>query len=230
MRFPPIPISQIPDVLQCASPYNTPMARHAAVVVLSIYAFAGSCQAGEVSGHVIGPNSKPIKGAHVYALAVSSPAPGRFPDVLTDSKGAFFLRNVHSGENEIHAYAPEMGYADSLFAVFQTAPVPTVTLKDGETVQGITVQLGPKPGTLSGSVIDAKNRNPLPLSSLTIRWADRPEYSVQSSINQDGTFTFKVPSHPLAITVSCEGYRPWTSNQITISSGEIYTLAVAMRQ
>jgi hypothetical protein len=199
-------------------------------VALSMHAIAyrSSAQTSEVGGRVIGPSGDPIREARVYALSTESPSPGRHVEVLTDPDGEFLLSNVRAGQHEIHAYAPEIGYPDNLFAVFQTAPVPSIKLKNGEAIHGIEIQLGPKPGTLTGEVVDEHSHKPLPAASVILRWVERPEYYIESSVDQNGRFTFSVPLHALLITVSCSGYRTWKSTPTTVSSGETYHLVAAM--
>jgi hypothetical protein len=200
------------------------------LLVLSIPALApsGPSQTGEVDGRVVGASGEPVEGARVYSLSTESVNPGRHAEVLTGPKGEFLLTNVREGQNEIHAYAPEIGYPDNLFAVFQTAPIPTVTMKAGSAIHGVVIQFGPKPGTLAGEVVDDKSGKPLPSASVTLSWKDRPEFYVRSSIEQDGRFTFKVPVRPLLISVTCAGYRDWKSSVVTVSSGGTFPLVVAM--
>jgi Carboxypeptidase regulatory-like domain len=199
-------------------------------LTLCIHAFAlhASPPTGEVDGRVIGASGEPVQGARVYSLPTESANPGRHVEVLTGPTGGFLLTNVREGQNEIHAYAPEIGYPDNLFAAFQTAPVPVVAVKAGTAIHGIVIHFGPKPGTLAGEVVDDKTRKPLPTASITMSWVDRPEYSVRSSVGQDGRFTFNVPVRPLLISVICPGYQPWKSSPVTVTSGGTFPLVVAM--
>jgi hypothetical protein len=91
-------------------------------VVITCYASFSQCiaQTGEVGGRVVGPSGEPVEGARVYALYTASPSPSRRSDIVTDAKGVFLLRGVHAGQNEIHAYDPDLGYPDNFYAVFQT--------------------------------------------------------------------------------------------------------------
>jgi hypothetical protein len=140
------------------------------------------------------------------------------------------LTGVHAGQNEIHAYAPELGYPDNFYAVFQTGPVPVINVKEGVTTNGVVVQLGPKPGRLTGEVVDERTGKPLPEAAVTLTRADRPEFYIRSSVEQRGTFAFDVPNHPLLISVSCSGYRDWKSSATTVSSGGSFHLAIAMKR
>lgn len=199
------------------------------VLALSLHCvvFADVFQTGEVGGLVVGLSGEPIQGARVYALSTESPNPGRHAEVLTDSKGEFLLKSVREGHNEIHAYAPEIGYPDNLFSLFQTAPVPTVTLKAGATIRGIVVHFGPRPGNLEGEVIDEQTNKLLATASVTLSWVDRPAYYIRSSVEQDGHFTFRIPARPILIVVECSGYRTWKST-ITVPSGQTFPLIVSM--
>lgn len=199
-------------------------------LAIHIVTFPLLSQTGEVEGRVFGISGDPVQGAHVYALSAESINPARHLEVLTDAKGEFLLENVHEGQNEIHAYAPELGYPDNMFAVFQTAPVPVVTVNAGAVIRGVEVHLGPRPGTLAGEVVDRQTRKPLPTASITLSWADRPDFYARSSVGQDGRFTFLVPVRPLLVVVTCDGYRTWKSTALTVSSGGTFPLAVEMRK
>jgi hypothetical protein len=95
---------------------------------------------------------------------------------------------------------------------------------------GVVVPLGPKPGRLTGKVVDERTGKPLPEAAVTLTRADRPDLYIRSSLEQGGNFTFYVPDRPLFISVSCSGYSDWKSAPTTVSSGGSYRLAISMKR
>ena len=189
-----------------------------------------SLQAGEVRGIVLGPTNQPIPNARVYAFLISSPGRGLIPEVLANAKGEFMLPDVLEGTNEIHAYAPELGFGNNLASALQTAPVPTIKMRRAQRIDGVIVKLGPKPGTFSGSVVNSRTRRPLTFASIGFSWVSRPEYRVSSSVKADGSFSFQVPVQSIRILATADGYKPYQSEPVLIPSGETYHLSIELKR
>lgn len=79
-------------------------------------------------------------------------------------------------------------------------------------------------GAVRGSVLDAYTRRPIPAATIALQLA---EQSVKS--DTDGSFSIaKVPAGRVQMLVSCEGYKPWRSEQLLLRSTATLLLDVAL--
>ncbi|MBS2030765.1 MAG: carboxypeptidase regulatory-like domain-containing protein [Deltaproteobacteria bacterium] len=170
--------------------------RRAALANLARFAVAPA-QAGELSGKVVGPGAA---GAHVALAGMRLNK-----TVTTDAEGAFKIGELPPGEYKLDASAGEMA-AETL------GPIP---LGAGEQIGGLVLQLV-QTGSVSGQVLDAATRGPVPNALLTAGGAS-------AATGDDGSFDLRgLPPGEATLSVACAGYVS-SSTHITVPRGKKQT-------
>ena len=161
-----------------------------------------------VSGHVLGPDGKPVAGASV-ALHESPrrlggaffQSPGRhLHEGVTDDEGAFAFADVAPGPFQMSATAP--GH--------QRAELRGLEVKPGQDLSGIAIQL-PAGATVEGRVTSTEGR---PLADAQVVVADATVNGMlgyspfRGATDDDGQYRIEgIPPGPHTLEASAEGYR-----------------------
>jgi len=185
----------------------------AALLVQAQQATRGSDHAvfGAIDGTVVDLEGRPIGDARVYATWSHNDPDSRIRvEVLTDRSGQFHLPSVPAGTATIHAYKIQDGYADTSIPFFLTNPksIRVVTAAADMTTSGVELQLGPKGGRLTGSVVDAKTGQPLPAATFKLIRAPDPGIWVATGLDETGRLL--APSTiGFRLEVFADHYRSW---------------------
>ncbi|PYQ59191.1 MAG: hypothetical protein DMF53_19190, partial [Acidobacteria bacterium] len=161
-----------------------------------------------VSGHVLGPDGKPVAGASV-ALNESPRKLGgaffqapsrRLHEGVTDDEGAFVFADVAPGPFQMSASAP--GH--------QRAELRGLEVKPGQDLSGIAIQL-PAGATVEGRVTSMEGR---PLANAQVVVADEtvsgmPAFSrFHGEADDDGQYRIEgISPGPHTLAATAEGYR-----------------------
>jgi protocatechuate 3,4-dioxygenase beta subunit len=91
----------------------------------------------------------------------------------------------------------------------------------------ITVRV--RPSTVSGSVLDARSRRPIPGALIAFRHVEGPEFLITDSAGEDGIFSVhRVPEGTYLLTVRASGYAPAEQSLAVPAGHDVSGLEVAL--
>src|ERR1700730_8529824 len=119
-----------------------------------------SSKVAVIAGHVLNNNGQAISAARVYAES-SSITLGKLPIATSDDQGSFLIELPATGTYKVYASKEAEGYPDtgSLFHSAGFLSIPEVRVSQGEKVQGIVVQIGPKAARIDGQIMDVRTKH-----------------------------------------------------------------------
>lgn len=168
-----------------------------------------SKRVGIISGIVLDATDQPVEDAKVKAN-FSGGFSGIVPSARTDKSGHFVIRRLVWGEWYVTASKEQEGYPDesNAFYGFGSAPV-TVDLEVDNPEQFVTLHLGQKAGTISGTVADSDSGKPVePCARL--QWKDMPSISWSGYGLLKSKFYLLVPADKdITLMIWAWGYEPW---------------------
>ncbi|HVG33830.1 MAG TPA: carboxypeptidase-like regulatory domain-containing protein [Pyrinomonadaceae bacterium] len=154
-------------------------------------------------------------GAAVADARVCASQAERGKDVLcakSDKEGRFTLKLKEAGT---YLLVPEKladGYVAQYLSFFR-APTPSITevvLNSANAHPFVSIMIGPKNGTLRGSLMDTTSGLPLENVQLTLCLADEPSdcFSTRAK-SADGSFNISAPHVPFTLKINADGYEDW---------------------
>jgi hypothetical protein len=154
-------------------------------------------------------------GAAVADARVCASQTERVKDVLcakSDKEGRFTLKLKEAGT---YLLVPEKladGYVSQYLSFFR-APTPSITevvLNSANPQRFVSLMIGPKNGTLAGSVMDTTTGLPLETVGITLCLVDEPSDCFSTSAkNGDGSFKMPAPHVPFTLKITADGYEDW---------------------
>lgn len=167
---------------------------------------------GTISGRVLDSDGMPVE--KVIVKAENSARPTRLvPQAETNQAGEFTITGLAPGQYELYTHKEEDGYPRTEFNLYDVGlPNPQVTVYSRQSVQGITLRLGPKAALLTGQVIDAVTRQPLQHADITVRRVDLPNRFLRTGLSlpvELGEFKLLVPAVAITVEVKENGYEDW---------------------
>lgn len=190
-----------------------------------------------VSGRVLTEDGHPVSEASVYLASSNRAAIGRPATVKTDEAGVFKISVKEPGTYVIHAFKPEAGYPDVIFA-FDLAPSQAlrrqrINISKGHDLTNVDVTLGPRFGVLHFKVVDERTGRPLATADYKLCQVQAPENCVNS--RAVGEFDTSVPATEISVQISSPGYSKTTYMEknrpfVTVKPGEDRTLVVRLSQ
>jgi Carboxypeptidase regulatory-like domain len=155
-------------------------------------------EAGRISGTIVVEGNKPLpKSLTILSERVEANKPhgyGTSREVALEARGAFLLEGVAPGENTL-SIRSEAGYFVKSMA-WNDRDLMRQTLKVGEgrEVKGVVIVLAQGVGTLSGHIVTAQTKKPLPRAFFLLlpveeaRW-NRKDAWLGGNADYAGTFT-----------------------------------------
>ena len=116
---------------------------------------------GLIEGTVVYEDARPVKDATVYAEPMDRPIIGIVPHATTDQSGHFVVSHLWLGKYAVGAEKVDEGYADMTSEFYSDGKFETVVLTPRRPAASVSIQLGPKAGTLVGTIVDAVTGAPL---------------------------------------------------------------------
>ena len=163
---------------------------------------------GTIRGTVVDEAAAPISGAKVTARALDGrPTIGLIRYVETDRQGHFAIDRLEWGNYGVFAMKEESAYPDIGASLYSNDVFPRVTLATSAPTADIRIQLGPKAGTITGSVTNAVNGAPLN-SSFKLMRSSAPDKWLSTSVPP----TYRVlipPSTDVLLEVTAPGFETW---------------------
>jgi Carboxypeptidase regulatory-like domain len=183
---------------------------------------------GLISGTVVDERNVAVAEAQVNVSAFDGrirTSAIRF--VETDAAGHFSIDGLAWGKYKVFAMKQVSGYPNMAFSFYSNDTFPTATITPAAPAVEIHIQLGPKAGTLSGSVEDAQTGAPVNAGFKLIR-ADSPDNWISTSL--PSKYRVLLPAATdIFVEVSAPGYKDWTSpGPLRLKSGQEKRLDVAL--
>jgi hypothetical protein len=185
---------------------------------------------GGIQGVVLDGDGNPIPDANVYALPQEDMVHRRF-DAKTDDSGKFALAGLPpSNVYYLFAYKEAAGYPDEFFSFFGEPgfDVTKATVRANETTGNVVIRRGPKYALLEIAVSGGDGKPNDLAVQLDFSRPDIPG-PYGTAMKMGSTRSMLVPPVPFRLTVSAEGFAPWSSDPIKLKSGETFHLDVTLR-
>ncbi|SRR6266496_1018107 len=167
---------------------------------------------GTISGRVLDADGVPVENVVVTAENTALPA-RNLPRAETNRDGEFTIAGLTPGRYDLYTKKEEDGYPRTEFDLYDVGlSNPEVTVYSRQTVQGITLRLGPKAALLTGQVVDAVTKQPLKHADITVRRVDLPNRFLRTGLSlpvELGEFKLLVPSVAFTVKVTETGYEDW---------------------
>lgn len=165
---------------------------------------------GIIRGIVLDATDQPVEDARVRANFTGGFS-GIVPSARTDKSGHFVIRRLVLGEWYVTASKEQDGNpdeSDAFYSGFNSAPV-TVDLDAENPQRFVTVHLGKKSGSISGTVADAETGKPVePCARL--QWKNMPSIYWSGYGLIKSKFSLLVPADTdITLTIWAWGYDPW---------------------
>ena len=169
-----------------------------------------SKRAGIIRGIVLDATDQPVEDATVKANFTGGFS-GIVPSASTDRSGHFVIHRLVWGEWYVTASKEQDGYPDesnAFYSGFGSAPV-TVDLDADKPERFVTVHLGQKAGSISGTVADAETGKPVePCARL--HWKNVPSIYWSGYGLLKSKFYLLVPADTdVTLMIWAWGYEPW---------------------
>ena len=198
---------------------------------------------GIIEGRVFNSEEQPVAGAKMCAERDDALTGRRLCSPSNDD-GAFRLEVLEAGTYSVFGSKEEAGYPLTIsgFHRQEGVHVPKVSIKPGQTISGVFVQLGSKAGMIEGEITDATDHKPVSRVTITLRRGDNPQiYYMIGAMErkENGKFKVLVPAIPFTIEVSSLEYETWTysknglhgkSDQLRVNREQIKSLKIALRR
>ena len=170
-----------------------------------------SQRAGIIRGIVLDATEQPVEDASVKANFTGGFS-GIVPSARTDKLGHFVIERLAWGEWYVTASKEQDGYPDesnAFYSGFNSTPL-TVDLGTSNPERFVTVHLGSKAGSISGTVADAQTGKPIePCARL--QWKYMPSIYWSGYGLLKSKFNLLVPADTdIAVTIWAWGYEPWS--------------------
>ena len=110
---------------------------------------------GVIQGTVSYEDGQPVGNATVYTQLLDRPVMGIVPHATTDERGHFVVSHLWLGKYAVGGEKLDEGYADMTRQFYSNGKFKTVVLSSGSPAANVRIQLGPKAGTLVGTVVDS---------------------------------------------------------------------------
>jgi hypothetical protein len=174
-----------------------------------------------VSGVVVNENGQPVAGAMVSALSRDRPLGTGRRFVESDEAGKFRLGYLAWGKYSICARKEADGYMEICSNIFRKDDTPTATVSAQAPSVGVVVPIGPRAGTVVGTITDAETGVAL-TAELRIRPSGSDRFIEQSVKPQFQSLI--PPDADLELEVSAPGYQTWRSSVDNFQGGKPFRM------
>jgi len=190
------------------------MFRCAAFVLLTCASLVAqdSGRVGIIRGIVLDATENPVEDAMARANFKGGLS-GIVPSARTDKSGHFVIQRLAWGEWYVTASKEEGGYPDesnAFYSGFDSAQV-TVDLGADNPERFVTVHLGKKAGSISGTISDAETGK-LVEPCARLQWKNMPSIYWSGYGLLKSKFNLLVPADTdITVTIWAWGYEPWAN-------------------
>jgi hypothetical protein len=191
-----------------------------------------------ISGQVVDEKGTPISNAGVHVMPDA--LYGALPSGISDDQGRFKIQVNYAGRYKLTASKLADGYASLSSTLHNPSDsLPQVIVTVDQPVPFVIVRLGPRAGKITGSVIDATTQRPINNFQIRVCRVEVPRHCHQELFpGTYGRFQILVPTAPIVIEASAEGYRDWQTLDVNshqpapllVASGETRELTLNLRK
>jgi hypothetical protein len=192
-----------------------------------------------ITGQVLDQYGSPVSYANVFAYPDA--LFGRLPAALADSNGKFSIAVENTGKFRVTAQKLAEQYAGLSSTLHYPAAtsMPEVSVTGEQPAPYVVLRLGPRAGTLSGSVVDSRSQAPVGRFYVRVCRADGQRYCHQEAFAGNfGLFQMLVPPVPVLVEAFADGYQDWQRlddakrqpSPLTVESGQTMQLSVQLDQ
>ena len=193
---------------------------------------------GLIEGTVVYEDGRPTKRATVSAFPLDRGLAAKVPSADTDELGHFQIDHLWLGTFAVTAKKEDEGYPDMISEFYSESKIAPIILSLSHPSASDTIVLGPKAGTLIGTVTDAVTGAPLDPCAEFHRASD-PNSSLSGTGVVNAKYRVLVPSdRDVIMKVWHEGYLPWyypgtnyksETKPLRLKSGEERTLHILLQ-
>jgi hypothetical protein len=202
---------------------------------------------GVISGTVVNQRGEPMADVTASVHPGGRPFMGIVPSDQTDPEGKFWFGRLTWGKYVVCARKEADGYREICDSVFTKDSGPNVTLSPLAPIATVQVTIGPKAGTLTGTITDAMTGVPVnPISDAITGARPAPVLRVRPLTDNGRNFdqtvgpqftTLIPPNADLELEVREPGYQLWRfsvhggrrGKPFRIKSGEKRALHIQLR-
>jgi Family of unknown function (DUF6843)/Carboxypeptidase regulatory-like domain len=195
---------------------------------LFLVAAASPQTSGIISGTVTDEQGAPIAKAKVNAEPANDrPTSTLVRFVETNQHGHFVIDKLAWGKYRVFAQKVEAGYPDMGASFYSNDVYPTAYITPEAPSAEIRIRLGPKAGTLTGSVTSALTGAPV-YASFRLAQAAPPHKWLITGLRPK--YRILLPSSTnVLLEVFAPGFEPWSPNgPIRLQPGEVTRLDIAL--
>jgi hypothetical protein len=174
-----------------------------------------------VSGVVVNERGQPMAGTRLSALSRDRPLGTGRRFVESDQAGRFRLGYLAWGEYSICARKEADGYMEICSNIFRKDGAPTATVSAKAPNVDVLVVIGPKAGTVTGTITDASTGAPLS-AELRIRPTSSDRFVEQSVGSQFNSLI--PPDADLDLEIRAPGYQLWRSSVDNYQAGKPFRM------
>jgi len=183
---------------------------------------------GTITAKVLDQDAKPLASATVEFLPTDAVLAAVLPWCLTDAEG-MCSKDLEFWTYRVIARKEADGYPDLSFNFYGHGKCPaTVTLSPQQPTAHVTVNVGPRAGSLIFNVVDAVTAARIENISVTLHPLADPKVVLGTNLGAD--FMVLVPAdEDVSVEVEAKGYQPWHApNPVRLNSGESKALTIGL--
>ncbi len=200
---------------------------------------AGTADEGVIRGRTLTESGKPEPGVKIRVNRMDDRGQAKaIRYVETDPDGAFVMDKLAWGTYRVLTWKETARYPNMAFSFYSNDTSPIVKIDRDRPVAEITINLGPKAGLISGTVIDAATGQPVNPGVHLWRILN-PNRWIETAVNGSGFELLVPPDVPVGLTFQADGYREWTypgpnataaNGPLVIHSGDKLSLDVRLER
>jgi hypothetical protein len=174
------------------------------------FSFAHADSGGVIKGRVVDGHQKPLLNSIVTIVEVekgSRVLSTPLRQAKTDEHGSFEFSDVPYGRYKIFAKNEEMGYPDTYWTFYSGGSFQMVRVSPSSKIAETELRLGPRAATVSGTIEDRGNAEPL-IASIRVSRAGDPDAWI--AIGASGSFKLLIPPDvDVLLQVRSKGHADW---------------------
>jgi hypothetical protein len=180
-----------------------------------------------IQGNVINNLGNPVGGIIVVANNTSK---GPLVYSRTDSQGHFSFKGLPVGTYEVYAqYKDGPLIPNSNFYAGDSARLQEVSVHEREVTSTLVVHTPLKMGKIIGRVSKAGSGESLVAAVITLRRVNNPGAYLITEPDEKGNFSIPVPTVPITVEISAEGYEGKIFDVLKLKRGEKKLLDGSLR-
>src|SRR5581483_283867 len=164
---------------------------------------------GVVRGRTLTESGHPEQGVKIrLSRAENGASVKAVRYVETDASGAFVMDKLPWGTYRICTRKETAGYPDTAFGFYSNDVNPIVSIDSSRPVAEAVINLGPKAGTIDGTVVDAKTDQPVN-AGVRLWRTSPPNRWIEEAVSGSKFEILVPPGVAVGMEVQAVGYDKW---------------------